>query len=240
MSGKIKAICSVFSVLLCVGIVIFSAVQIVDIQTGRAAARQEYDRLREQIDGMQAGGEAEDESASLLYLLEINPDFVGWLKIPGTEISYPVTQGKDNSKYLHTTFAGEQNGAGAIFMDCSAAEQFEAQHAILYGHNMKDGTMFAGLEDYLDAEYLAEHPTIEITLPDGALRTYRIFAARVSDAEDAAYRAAFADEGDFAAFAAALGAPEGADHILTLSTCTSGGADTDRILVHALVVLPLL
>lgn len=93
--------------------------------------------------------------------------------------------------------------------------------------------MFGSLKKYLDAGYLAQNPTITITLPDGTPQTYAIFAARVTDAWDAAYRLDFADDADFAAFAQGLGAPEGTAQILTLSTCTNSENDEERILVHA-------
>lgn len=219
--------------------------QVLGILTRRAAAQSEYDALRDAYapgtaqDAPAQGQPAQDAPLAPAIdhagLAAINPDYVGWLDIPDTGISYLLAQGPNNDKYLYTTFEGQQNPAGAIFVDAGCAGDFTGQHTIIYGHNMKDGTMFGALEEYLDADFLAQHPGITITLPGGAVQSWRIFAARATDMHDAAYRMNFATTEDFAAFAATLGALQGAEQILTLSTCTSGGGDEERVLVHAVL-----
>lgn len=166
-------------------------------------------------------------------LWEINPDYVGWLTVPGTVIDYPVARGADNALYLNTTFAGRANPAGSIFMDCRSMAGFASKHAILYGHNLKSGKMFGSLKKYLDPSFLAQNPVVAVTMPDGSRHDYIIFSARATTAWDEAYRLSFADEADFSSFAAALGAPEGTTRLLTLSTCTDGGDDYERLLIHA-------
>ncbi|MDL2219411.1 class B sortase [Ruminococcaceae bacterium OttesenSCG-928-O06] len=229
---------------ICCGVLLASIIQITSTLQEREAAAQEYDGLRSQYSpGVQSGAtlstpipQSESEVEPPKEPWEINPDYVGWLQIAGAGVDYPVVQGADNTRYLTTTFEGNHNAAGAIFMDSGNTGGFASRHTILYGHNVKSGSMFGSLKNYLDAAHLAQYPTVTVTLPDGTTQTWQIFAARTTDAWDAAYRLNFADDADFAAFAAALGAPEGTSQILTLSTCTNGEDDTERILVHAALV----
>lgn len=78
-------------------------------------------------------------------LRKINPDIVAWIRIEAAGIDYPVVQGKDNDYYLHHTFRGEPNIAGSIFMDYRN-QGLKDEKVILYGHNMRDGSMFAKLK----------------------------------------------------------------------------------------------
>ena len=74
-------------------------------------------------------------------LRAINKDIVAWIQIPGIGVDYPVVQGKDNDHYLHYTFDGKANKAGSIFLDYRNRKDFTDSKVILYGHNMKDGSM---------------------------------------------------------------------------------------------------
>ncbi|MDL2220506.1 class B sortase, partial [Eubacteriales bacterium OttesenSCG-928-N14] len=225
----------------CCGVLLASIIQITSTLQEREAAAQEYDGLRQQYapDAQNSTATAsapQSEAEPEKEPWEINPDYVGWLQIAGAGVDYPVVRGADNTRYLTTTFEGNHNAAGAIFMDSGSIGGFASRHTILYGHNVKNGSMFGSLKKYLDAAYLAQNPTVIVTLPDGTTQTWQIFAARTTDAWDAAYRLDFADAAAFAAFAAALGAPEGTSQILTLSTCTNSEDDNERILVHAALV----
>lgn len=239
---------------LCVAV--FAAVQLFSGLRTYSEAEREYDALRlsapdvAAIDGdKDLPAEETRHSAALptqtqptpkptKALAEINPEYAGWIEVAGTGISYPMAQGADNDKYLTTTFSGESNKLGAIFLDARCVDSFNAPHVIIYGHNAKNGSMFASLANLLalDEGRLPapeDYPAITITLPDGIVNTYSIFAVRETDTRDAAYRFDFIDAADFAAFAAELGAPKGVSRLLTLSTCTSDGGSDKRLLVHA-------
>jgi len=167
---------------------------------------------------------------------EINPDYIGWIKIKDSYINYPVVRGQDNEKYLTTSFEGRSSKPGAIFMDYRCADGFGGRHSIVYGHNLRTTSMFGTLNKFLDGEYLENHREMTITLPDGTREKWRIFAARSTDTSDPAYRLRFTGDAEFAAFAAWLGAPEGTARILTLSTCAESASSAQRILVHAAFV----
>jgi SrtB family sortase len=163
---------------------------------------------------------------------EVNPEYAGWIRIAGTAVDYPVARGPDNKKYLSMNFMGEKEKAGAIFMDYRCVEDFDGFHTVIYGHNMKDGSMFSDLNRYTDPDWASAHGEIEITAPDGETAVYRVFSARLTDVYDGAYGLDFGDAGAAAGFFAALGAPGGA-RVLTLSTCRPGGDRNARMLVHA-------
>ena len=231
--NQIQLLALLLAAIVCSGVLLVSVFQMVSIQTERNAAEQEYENLQQQYAPGAQSTQPDASGPPPRELWEINPDYAGWIQVPGASISYPVVQGSDNEKYLTTTFEGNPNAAGSIFMDYRCAGGFAAQHTILYGHNAKSGAMFGRLKNFLDAGLLTQNPNIIITLRDGTTLTYRIFAVRVGDAWDAGYQVDFADAAGFDAFAAALGAPAGAARLLTLSTCTDSADENERLLVHA-------
>ena len=86
-------------------------------------------------------------------LESINSDCVAWIRIDGTEIDYPVVQGHDNSFYLKHLFGGKWNGAGCIFLDSRVNPDLSDRHSVLYGHHMKNGTMFSDIAKYKDQTF---------------------------------------------------------------------------------------
>ena len=87
-------------------------------------------------------------------LKAINEDIIGWIQIEGTEISYPIVKGIDNSYYLNHTVQKTYNIAGSIFLDYRNERDFSDSKNIIYGHNMKDGSMFHVLRNYLPLSLL--------------------------------------------------------------------------------------
>lgn len=86
-----------------------------------------------------------------------NPDTIGWIILPDTKINYPIVKSKDNTEYLTTTFEGQTANSGAIFMDMLCSSDFTDENAIIYGHNMKNGSMFRALNNLTDKEYFWRH-----------------------------------------------------------------------------------
>ena len=97
-------------------------------------------------------------------LVVINSDCVGWIQIPGTDINYPVVQAADNEFYLTHNFNRETAACGAIFMDYRNDVDAKAEHLILYGHQMKDNSMFKQLNGYKEEMFYKEHPNISLYL----------------------------------------------------------------------------
>lgn len=164
---------------------------------------------------------------------ETNPDYLCWIKIDGTLIDYPVVRGNDNEKYLHTSFDGEENVFGALFMDYRCSGDY-VPNMIIYGHNSRHRDMFGGLRNFLDDQYLAEHPVITLKVNDRVVE-YEIFDARKTDITDPAYYLDFSAADSFPAFAERCGAPPDTTQIITLSTCVSGGNEDGRVIVQGVL-----
>ena len=209
-----------------------------------AAARTEYNQLREsfpEIAGEQIPVSEENEEEpddmeelrplSLDELAAINRDFIGWINANNNLIDYPVVRGSDNSRYINTTFFGSRNSAGTIFMDYRNSNGFDEQVAILYGHFTRDGSMFSSLLSFLNEGHRRSNPNITITTRDGRTLTYRVFAARLTDAWDEAYAVGLHESAR--ASEVFPNAPAGANRFLLLSTCTRSPNEDERILVFA-------
>ena len=113
-------------------------------------------------------------------LIAMNSDCVGWIQIPGTDINYPVVQAADNEFYLTHNFNRETAACGAIFMDYRNDVDAKAEHLILYGHQMKDNSMFKQLNGYKEEMFYKEHPNIKLYLHEQKCE-YEITAVYVTD-----------------------------------------------------------
>lgn len=158
----------------------------------------------------------------------INPDVIGWLYCDGTAINYPVVHRNDNDFYLTHMFDLTANSSGAIFLDKRNHGDFMDSNNIIYGHNMKNGSMFADLVRFKMQEFYEMHPQLLFMTPD---RNYTIdvFAALVTDEWDKIWQIDFADDAEFQAWLKNyIGrsdirseiSPTADDHVVTLSTCS--------------------
>lgn len=175
-------------------------------------------------------------------LQQVNSDVIGWIAIPGTEISYPLVQGADNDYYLTHTWNQNSSAVGAIFMDCRCSADFSGFNTIVYGHRMNNGSMFAALKHYKKQDFLQAHPQIYVTNASGT-HAYSIYAAYEAALDGTAYYSAFSDEtikktfideGISLSVIRTGAVPTVNDHILTLSTCTGNGHAT-RWVVQAVM-----
>lgn len=177
-------------------------------------------------------------NVSLLF--EKNNECVGWIHIPGTAVDYPVMHTpSDPQKYLRRNFYGKKSTAGVPFIDARCS--LEGEHLIFYGHNMRNGTMFADLKHYVDEEYYAKHPVIEFETGAGCVK-YTIFAVVYSPAANEWYDFLSADSPeDFANRITSIKSqalydtgltPEYGSRLITLSTCYNSDED-GRLLVIA-------
>lgn len=179
------------------------------------------------------------------YLKGINSDVVGWLFCADTMINYPVLQTGDNDFYLHRGFDKQTNTAGALFADYNAALGITNSNFIIYGHNMKDGSMFATVEKYLDPNFYNQHPYMYLMTPN---QNYRIdlISAHIVESTMNNYPGYFSYDGEYqqylnditsrSAFATRSSVTTGYQ-LITLSTCDySGGYNDPRCLLHGLLV----
>jgi sortase B len=149
-----------------------------------------------------ATGESEASYVSPIQfdkLRAINPDIVGWIRIDGTSIDYPIVQTDNNETYLDTDFEGKKNASGAIYLDYESEPDFSSRHNLLYGHHMKNGTMFKDIVKYKDETFYKEHQKITIYTPE---REYdlRPISVLYTDASGERRKTRFDSEESFKAY----------------------------------------
>lgn len=178
-------------------------------------------------------------------LWNTNPDIYAWIQIPGTLVDYPVLQHPtDDVWYLNHTVEGVKGLPGSIYSESVHPKDFSAAMTVLYGHNMRNDTMFGSLHDYEDPAKLEESPYIYIYLPERTL-VYQIFAAvPFADVYLPDY-CNYDEESEFLSFVEEVRSAPGnqnrevevpyGSRLLTLSTCI-GNAPSNRYLVEAVQI----
>lgn len=177
-----------------------------------------------------------------------NEDFSAVLSIPVLSLQYPIVHSKDNNDYLHTTFEGKRNFAGCVFLDCEASEDYSDRNSMIYGHNMKNGSMFGTLKRFRKEPGLCDSdPYIYLYRADG-VRKYRIFSYYLTQEGSSAYNVVSTDEEYDAYVAAALKSSSYQEYdssavdftdrpdLITLSTCAGKSGGSERFVVHASLV----
>lgn len=176
-------------------------------------------------------------------LLEINDDVTGWVKIEGTKINYPVVQWEDNDYYLNHNIEKKDSQAGAIFMDFRNDKEGNNKNTILYGHHMKDDSMFNSLMGYKKQSFYKEHPIIEFDNLYEDMK-WEIFSVYITDVDFYYIQTDFHDEETYNDFLKQIKEKSlydtgvevnKDDRILTLSTCTYE-FNNARFAVHAKLV----
>ena len=164
-------------------------------------------------------------------LQEMNPDIYAWIDIPDTDISYAVLRREgDNNYYMNHAENGSYYSGGCIFSDDFNSAAMTDPVTIFYGHNLRNGTMFAKLNDFANADVFANHRFVYVYLPDRAL-IYEVFSAAPHSSEQIIQSHDFADREEYEAFFADVASaqtsaqrredcfPTFGDRVLILSTC---------------------
>ena len=181
-------------------------------------------------------------TVDLASLQAVNSDVIGWIAIPDTEIFYPLLRTNDNDYYLNHTWKKEWNSVGSIFMESRINPDFSAFHTIIYGHRMRNGSMFGGLKDYRNAEYWKEHPSVYV-VTDDAVRRYDVFAAHEMATDKIAGSISISEDAEkqeFIRYSIQHSAidtdivPTEEDFVLSLITCT-GRDYSSRWVVQAVL-----
>lgn len=239
----------VSNIILVIAIVVFavSAYKLYGIFSEYNKGDKEYQKIQDLVINTDKKDDTKEKTFSVDFekLLEMNSDVVGWIRFDEpSEINYPVVQGRDNEEYLKRTFEANTNKLGTLFVDVNNPGDFSGRNTFIYGHNMKNGSMFAQLLKYKDDSFYKEHPYFYIYTPDGKVRTYEIFSAGVVKDTSDSYIMDYADDAAFQTYIDYIKQQSAyptsaevttASKIVSLSTCTNV-RDDERFLVHGVMI----
>lgn len=177
-------------------------------------------------------------SANEEELKSINSDYKMWIQIENTNINYPVVQGSDNDYYLKHNFRKESNISGTVFVE-SANDIDNDKNIILYGHNMRNGTMFNNITNYKEESFFNEDNKINIIM-NNTLYEYEVFSVYVKNVSEVNLAIGFASEDEFINYAyneadESLYKKDvdfsAEDNLITLVTCSYEFTDARTIVV---------
>lgn len=238
---------------ICLGVFIYAASGLITTAIDYYKNRKVLNSLQETFYGAGDQGGVNDGNhdrsqairSGFDMLLKENDELVGWITIEGTQIDYPVLKADNNVDYLTRNFHKEKNIAGSIFMDFRNDVESPSLNTIIYGHRMKDGSMFEQLTKYQDEEFYKNHQTFEYdTLYDSY--EAEIFAVYITTTEFDYIQTDFESDEEYEQLLARMQEESmyqtdvevtADDHILTLSTCDYELDPNDgRLVVQAKLV----
>lgn len=191
--------------------------------------------------------EEQSDEINFQELININSDFVGWIKIENTNINYPIVQGTNNTYYLKHSFYKEYNNAGSIYMDATANSDLTSQNTFIYGHYTSNGSMFGELGKYMKQTFYNEHKDIYIYTPENNYKL-EVFSVHVDKASSKSYQMNFTSEESFKEYIDLMKSYSVVksdveidytkDRIVTLYSCSHerGHAKDDRYFIHAKLI----
>ena len=249
--NKINNVLLSIVVILLIGIFVFSTIKVIKY----IVDNKENEKIEEEISDLveyveETTNNEEQEENNNKYnidfatLKEKNSDTVGYLKVNGTDVENVVVKGKDNSYYLKHNFNKEYNTAGWIFADYHNKLDGTDRNIIIYGHNMRNNTMFGTLKNVLNEEWkdVEENRFITFTTEEDSY-IYEVFSVYQIEAEDYYITTNFNNDEEFLKFANTLKSRskynfdvdiKEEDSILTLSTCANN--NKYRVIVHSVRV----
>jgi len=243
---KKSGIFSTILLVIAIGVFIFSAYKLLNIYLEYKKGSDEYDKIQKLAITKDKDSDGEDTEGDAFKvdfdaLKKINEDTAAWIRFDEpSEINYPVVQGRDNSEYLKRTFEANDNKLGTLFIDAENKNDFSDRNTFIYGHNMKNGTMFAQLKKYQEKSFWEQYPYFYIYTPDGKVGTYQIFSVGVVGDVSDNYQKVFASDEEYLNYLNLAvqssmydtGVKLSAESkIVSLSTCTNV-KDEERILVQ--------
>ena len=249
----LKKVIRIIAIIICLVIIIYEGVMIYIDQNEYKEASNEYDEIRDMAVTYTSEDEAEIVDYPLLSinfnkLEEINPDITAWVYFPCLDISYPVVKENEIDEYLYKTFDLKDNKAGCIFEDVLSDPEFKGYHDIIFGHNMKDKSMFGKLKTLYQSgneALLDDDPYVYIYTRDHVYQ-YRVFAYYITTVGSEAYTVVSDLDGykDFVFYIqthSSYKIPSDVDldsgiSILTLSTCSGKTGGKQRFVVHSVKV----
>jgi len=241
--NKVRRFFSNLILICAIAVFIISAYKLINIGTEYQEGRSEY----EEVMDLAVQYEENNEKFRVDFdkLKEMNADTIGWIRFypEPSIINYPVVQAADNDYYLDHLFDGTSNRSGSIFMDFRNAAGLTDRNTFIYGHNMRNGSMFAALTNYGSQSYYEEYPELTLVTPSGTW-SLQAFSGYVTPGNSDCYQLEFRDDAEFEAYLERVRllsdftadvAVTAQDRIVTLSTCTYDYEDA-RYVLHCKLV----
>lgn len=231
-------------ILLLIAIIIFCGIYIIKYYTNGKTNTKPYKNDVKSV----VSGELPENPIKFKELKEKNSDIYAWINIPNTRVDYPIVQStdKDDNYYLTHNIEHKAVTAGAIYTQRLNSKTFDDPNTVIYGHNMRNGSMFRDLRNFKNKEFFDTNKIIYIYMP-GHILTYEIFSAYKYDDRHILNSFDFYDESVYAEYLKFATNPKSAvknvrndrtitteDKIITLSTCT--GYDNGRYLVQGVLI----
>ena len=183
----------------------------------------------------------EEYTVDFNKLKEQNNETVAWIKVNNTNVEYPVVRATNNSFYLNHSFDKSKNSAGWIFADYKNKFDNTDKNIVIYGHNMRDGSMFGSLKNILNEEWYNNTENMNITfLTENGNYIYKVFSIYKIESEDYYIKTDFSTDNEYQKFLNIIKERSIKnfdvklnvdDKILTLSTCANN--NKYRVVLHA-------
>lgn len=226
--------------LVCVAVFIFALYNVVNILLEYKAIDDYYKITIDEY--VETDKDGTISYVDLAKLVAKNDDVKGWIYVEGTDISYPLLQGYNNDYYLYLNYDEEYSGAGSIYIDSGNAADLSDDHTVIYGHNMKNDSMFGTLNDFKNQSHMEKHPYVYILKANGKWSKYEIFAYYRADVNDGTFDLFTGDAQRLANYVDLIASnnyydnsklPTKGEKIITLSTCTEDLDDYSRNVLQA-------
>ncbi len=254
-----RSVLSNVILVIAVAVFIFSAYKLISIYSEYHKGDKEYNGIVEDAVEIQSSEPEESETqeeqqkpkvhttlkVDFNKLRKANKEVIAWIQFDEPErINYPVVKGIDNDKYLTTTFEGKKNSSGSIFIDAGNQGDFSDRNTFIYGHNMKNGSMFGQLRKFKAKEYYEQNPYFYIYTPDGKEVKYQIFAVCIVEDVSRSYTRFYNSDEEYLDYLNYIKSIARYDtgveltaesRIVSLSTCTNV-TETQRLLVHGVKI----
>jgi sortase B len=267
MAKKKRSIIRIVLIVVAAAVLLFSGIRLIQIHWENQKDAERYDSIRQEVvmevpasnpseqptnsaNPSPSAEPSEEEPENGVgirvnfdALQAINPDIIGWLWIPDSDLSYPLLMGEDNQEYLRKAYDGEYSYSGSIFADYRNSRDFTDRNTLVYGHNMKSKVMFGRLKNYMQEDYLLAHPYFYILTREKTYK-YEVFSSYKASSTSVGYTREFEKDADYLKFLDNLSELSRVkketgfsveDLIVTLSTCTNVQKD-DRYIVHGKLV----
>ena len=210
-------------------VIVFSLYKVIDKVVDYKESKSTYEKIQEVKNSSNRFSEE---------LIKINEDYKMWIEVPNTNIDYPVVQGKDNDFYLNHDFNKKESSSGAIFIDYKNNIEKD-KNIIIYGHNMRNKSMFQNLMKFKEEVFWKENNKIILTI-DRKMYEYEIFSSYISNAKDVDLKINFKSEEEYLKYIDDIKKKsifsrdmniKSDDRIITLSTC-SYEEDDNKMIIH--------